>query len=100
MREVTFGGQTFEVRALKRREVKQLKKDGFNLNFITPEQADDCMDRVFEMVFSMAELAAVDDLDQHEAIKLWNAVLRETYGAEDEEKNSLASGNGSPTKTA
>lgn len=97
-REVVYNEFSFTVRALKRREVKQLKKEGFNLGYLEAEKADDCMDRVFGMVFSAPELDAIEDLDQHEAIKLWNDVLKETYGAKDEEKNLSRSGNGSPTE--
>jgi len=88
MREIEIKGNTFECRALTRGEVKALKKRGFNLNHILPKDADDCMDAVFEVVFTADEIKTIDGFAQHEAMKLWNGILRETYGAKDEEKNS------------
>ena len=88
MREVTYEERTFEVRALKRKEVKELKKDGYVISNLSPANADDCLDRVFSMVFSEEDIKAIDEMPNHAAISLWQDILKETYGAKDEEKNS------------
>jgi len=88
MRESIYEGRTFEVRALKRKEVKELKKDGFVISNLNPENADDCLDRVFTMVFTAEDIEAIDNMPNHVAIRLWQDILKETYGARDEEKTS------------
>jgi hypothetical protein len=88
MRESHYEGRTFEVRALKRKEVKELKKAGFVISNLNPENADDCLDRVFSMVFSPEDIEYIDNMPNHKAIALWRDILKETYGAKDEEKNS------------
>ena len=87
MRELKLEGQIFEVRGLKRKEVKALNREGFNLVELDIGNADEAMDRVFECVFSKAEIKKIDDLENKNAIELWRAILKETYGAVDEEKN-------------
>lgn len=87
MREVTMGDTTFQVRSLKRKEVKQLKKDGFNLADLGPHNADDAMDRAFGLAFSPDEVARIDELSNSEALGIWVALIKETFGAVDEEKN-------------
>ncbi len=99
-REILLAGRTFKVRGLKRKEVKQLRRDGFNLLDLNLAQADDVLDRVFEMVFPEAEFARIDELLNRDCLGLWNAILIETYGSPEEEKNSSRSGNGTPTRTA
>ena len=87
MREIMLGDYTFKVRSLKRKEVKQLKKDGFNLADLAPQNADDAMDRAFELAFSPEEVTLIDDLSNSEALAIWVALIKETFGAADEEKN-------------
>ena len=87
MREIAVGGTTFQVRSLKRKEVKQLKKDGFNLADLGPHNADDAMDKAFELAFTPNEVALIDDLSNSEALAIWVALIKETVGAADEEKN-------------
>ncbi|BBO92051.1 hypothetical protein [Desulfosarcina ovata] len=88
MRTVTLGSNDFDVRPLKRKEVKQLRKDGITLVNLDPAKGEEAMDRVFDMVFTPDQIAVIDELDNPDALKLWSAVLKETYGAQDEEKNS------------
>lgn len=86
MREVIVEGKEFSVRPLKRSEVKALKKDGLNLGKIPPEEMDLWLDRIFELVFP-GMLSDIDDLPPRAASKLFEAVMKETYGDKDEEKN-------------
>lgn len=87
MREIKVGGTAYQVRGLKRKEVKALKRKGFNLAALDRANADDAMDLVFEIVFDEAVIREIDELDQAEALRLWEGVLKETYGAPGEEKN-------------
>ena len=88
MREVTINGKLFQVRGLKRKEVKQLRKEGLPLMNLQPENAEEAQDRVFEMVFNEGELAIIDEMDNKDALRLWQEILAETYGVGDETKNS------------
>lgn len=87
MRELELNGQTFQVRALKRKEVKQIKADGFNLFELEPATADDCVDAVFDIAFTPEEIQQIDELDNQDALKIFKAVLAETFGDSEEEKN-------------
>lgn len=99
MRKETICGRTFNVRPLTRGEVKSLRKEhGCNLMALAPDKAEEAMDRVFEMEFNEEEIAFIDKKENPEALKLWKAVLAETYGSQGEEKNSSASGDGSQTE--
>ena len=64
MREIKVGNpeQSFDVRPLKRGEVKKLKADGLDINNLTPENADDCLDRVFDMIFDDRDIERIDEL--------------------------------------
>ena len=98
MRNVTYEDQEFEVRALKRKHIRDLNKKGLPLENVPRERADECMDEVFKTVFEKDELKKIDELEYHNAMALFKDVIKETYGARDEEKNSLRSGNGEQTK--
>ncbi len=99
MREIEIDGTTFNVRGLKRKEVKKLKKDGFNImGGLDQDQADDAMDKVFELIFDESEIEQLDDLVFSKAMEIWVTVLKETFGAKDEEKNLSGSGGGPQTK--
>ncbi len=87
MRTIEVNGQSFDVRPLKRGEVKQLRKAGFNLVALDPPTAEDAMDAVFELIFTPDQISAIDALDNPDALKVWSAVLVETYGSRGEEKN-------------
>lgn len=88
MREIEINGRTFKVRSLKRKEIKALRKQGFILIDLKPENAEEAQDKVFEMVFGPDDIAAIDEMDNRDVMILWRAILAETYGAPEEEKNS------------
>jgi len=99
MREVTIRGRTYKVNGLSRRALRDLRRKGFNLFGLKVEQVDAAMDEVFLHCLSEKELEAADVLTHAEALPLWNAVLAETYGSREEEKNSSRSGPGTPTRS-
>ncbi|RKY07147.1 MAG: hypothetical protein DRP56_06220 [Planctomycetota bacterium] len=85
--EFESGGKTFVIRSLKRKEVKALKNEGFNLYNISADQLDDLIDRIFEIVLTEEEIGAAEDLDNRDAVKIFNQIFRETFGSEKQEKN-------------
>lgn len=87
MRTIEIDTHKYEIRALKRKEVKQLRKNGYILTALDPKTAEDAMDIVFEMVFTSEQLTQIDEMPNPDALKLWSGILKETYGAPDEEKN-------------
>ena len=96
----TDDGVQFNVRGLTRGEVKRLRSDnGISLSNITSENAEDALDRVLGIVLSEHEQHELDDLPYRVALDIWTAVLAETFGSRDEEKNSSRSGSGSRTES-
>lgn len=83
-----IGGTVIPIRALKRKEVRALKKEGFNLYTIAPDQLDDLIDKVFEIILAPADVAAMDEMANRDAVQVFNAIFRESFGAPDKEKNS------------
>lgn len=97
-RGVEVAGKVMSVRGLKRKEIKVLKKKGFYLNNLKIEQIDDALDLVFGMLFSKKDIELIEDSTYAVGNRVWMAILKETFGAEDEEKNLPKSGTGSQTK--
>ncbi len=97
MREETIENKIFQVRGLKRKELKQLRADKIDLNDLDATRAEEVMDIVFAIVFTPEQIAEIDEMENKYAIRLWIAVLKETFGSGEEEKNSSGSGNGSQT---
>ena len=84
----TDNGREFKVRGLTRGEVKRLKSThGIVLTNITGANAEDALDLVLQMVLTESELLDLDDMPNRLAMDIWIAVLAETYGSREEEKN-------------
>lgn len=86
MREVTIEGKTFEVRPLKRREVKELRKQGFKMERIDQDKMEDHLDTILEMIFP-GRIAELDELAPKHVNHIFEHILKESFGARDEEKN-------------
>ena len=102
MREVKINNRVFNIRGLTRKEIKSLKKYGFT--YVGPnlslETLDDAMDAAFEVVLTADEINTLDDLVHADStLPIWNAILAETYGSKEEEKNLKTSGAGLQTAT-
>jgi hypothetical protein len=87
MAEVKVGEKTIKVRALLRKEVKALKKQGVILHDLNSAAADEVMDPVFALVLSPGDIAMLEELPQHASFKTLVAILNETFGSADAEKN-------------
>ncbi|MBW1666714.1 MAG: hypothetical protein JRJ66_01445 [Deltaproteobacteria bacterium] len=87
--KVEIGGQRFEVRGLKRKEIKALRREGFPLETIGGlddiEKRDEGLDRIFSLACSGGD---PDSLTQGEALELWARVVEATYGTEVLKKKS------------
>lgn len=86
MREVSIEGKTFNVRPLKRKEIKELKKQGFKMGAIENDQMDDWIDRLIEISLP-GQLDEIDDLPPKASYKIFEAILKESFGDKAEEKN-------------
>jgi len=84
----TDSGRQFNVRGLTRREIKELRQV-YNINLlkINADNADEVLDRVLDMVVSDHDMHDLDGLPYRVSMDIWSAVLAETYGSRDEEKN-------------
>lgn len=82
------------VRPLTRAEVRGLREA--NLYPVNQENLDRTIDAVMEAVLSPAERAEIEALPWKEGARFFHEVMKETFGAADEEKNSPPSGTGTP----
>ncbi len=95
MRIIEIPGREVEVRGLKRKEIKALKEYGYYRSRFTPpggdaepEALDAAMDAVIDKILTKDDLKALDDCEPRWTSEVWLAIIKETYGAADEEKNS------------
>lgn len=91
--EKEINGKKFDIRALTRGERKELRKSGFVLANLSPENAEEAMDSVLDTVCA-GQLAQVDALPNPDALELFRAIVNLTYGQGAAEKNSQTSGDG------
>lgn len=101
-REDTGETRKIQIRALKKKEIRSLKEYGYGSFFFKPdgEHPDDAIDKALEAVLSAEELEFLDECGNTESTRAWKEMLKETYGAKEEEKNSPATTGGTGTKTA
>lgn len=98
MAEFTIDGLTFEIRGLTRAEIRQMSGLGYRYMHCTPEAdtADQAQDEAFLRVLTESGRNLADQLTAKSGNRLWVEILKETYGARDEEKNWSGTTNGSP----
>jgi len=112
MRKITIAGKDYDVRGLKRSEIRgQLKQYGFKtMMWIIPEKEEngkkvpdldlieDGQALALELVLGPDKVAEIDEAGGNAALKeAFIALSKETYGDKDEEKNSSTPGGASPT---
>lgn len=83
---VVVDTQSFDIRGLTRREVKQLRADGIDLSGLRPGDAEEVMDRVFAMIG--LDLEQVDGLVYGQVVDLFQDIMKLSFLSEDERKNS------------
>lgn len=97
MRKVILSdGSRFDVRPLTRGEIRTGKNLGLKYLGvkIDPDNFDDVLDYCLGCLFSDENIDNMPNLDQQ---AIFRAVIAETWGSRDEEKNSDPSGSGSQT---
>jgi hypothetical protein len=86
-----------EVRGLTGKEIRALAADGYPISRLTMDMmalakdldlAEKTMDAVLALVLTPEELETIDEQPSNMALDVWSAVLKETFGARGEEKNS------------
>jgi hypothetical protein len=110
MREIKLGGDVYQVRGLIRRDLTaELKKLGYSRWGWEPPTGEDGevdsdksgvgMDLILETVLGEEKTKEIEEKHSLAGLRnVWRGILKETYGAEDEEKNSSKSGRGVQTK--
>ncbi len=88
---------TMSVRGLTRNEVKNFKETGFNLANPDPETADGMLDMILETTLTEEQVKILGDKPYRCTTDVFKAVMKETFGAPDEEKNSSATLSGEAT---
>jgi len=99
MRTVTIKGREIMVRSLTRREVRDMKDLGFGSAMFIPDvkTISEAWDTALSTVLPKEDLTYLDDLPNKESKPVWEAILAETYGAEEEEKNLPGTSDGMQT---
>ncbi len=82
-----FGGKSFEIRPLKRGEIKTLRGKGFNLTNLQQDQADEVIDEVIAIVLP-DQVSEVDELPNSAVMDLFKEIVNATYGIGEAAKNS------------
>lgn len=92
MEIIEINGRSFEIHPLTRGQIKELKDFGFSYFACRPtlDQANEAMDAAFDIVLSDEDKSFLDDLPVKDSFSIWKAILAETYGGGDDEKNSKA----------
>lgn len=84
---IEINGREIKYRGLKRKEVKALKKEGFDLGRLDTEDVDEAMDRLFEKVLSPDDAAFLDEQVNRASFDVFKAIMAATYGDPAAEKN-------------
>jgi len=96
MIDIETSSGTIQIRGLTSQEVKQLKEEGFPIYrfgfdvsklYADLDQAEKAQDRVFEIVLSGKEREAIENGPNVVSLKVWRAILDESFVNEAAEKN-------------
>lgn len=80
---------TVTLRGLKRGEIKKLRSAGINVGGNIPlENLEDHTAAVLAVILPESFMEKFDDLEESEILQMHREVLRLTYPAEDQSKNS------------
>ena len=101
MREITLSdGNTYTVRPLTRKQMREMAHLGVSPRGFRPDP--DQFDEAFDAVLAAQQIDAdaIEDLPFPDHRELFLAVLAETWGSEEEEKNLSGSGPNDQTPNA
>ena len=103
MREFDADGIKFEINGLTRKAFKTNKLSDYGFEFFdgfrgNPEgkEMGECTDKFIKACINPAEAKQLEDLTPGQTARLFKSCIKETYGSEEEEKNSQISGTDSP----
>ena len=107
MREIVIDGATASVRGITRHEIKAMQAEGYPISRwgVTlevggdSEKAEAMFDRILELGINDGPPLDLEALTPADERRLYVAIIKETYGAEDEEKNLPPSGDGTQTES-
>ena len=92
---VDVAARKIPVRGLTRREVREFRNAGMDLNFFPPTKADEVMDWVLllgvcpgDATGHKESLEYLEDIDNAESLKVFRRIMDLTFGRKVEEKNS------------
>jgi len=99
MREIKFDDRTITVRPLTVAEVKKLADCGFGYAVCIPtlETANAARIRPLEIVLDPVDLEYLENRPLPDSRKVWAAIIKETYGDPEEEKNLPGTSDGTQT---
>ena len=95
MRTITVNDHSLTIRALTPKEKRELKAAGFPIHRFgidfdrlnDPKLADRLFDAIYQILFSPEQIQIILDFEPKEEREIFLAVVAETYGSQDEEKN-------------
>lgn len=83
---IELEGKKFTIRGLKRKEVKQLRREGYNLGNLEATTGEEAMDKVFDMV-GLEQQEGFEDLYNSSVLKAFGEIVNMTYLVGETEKN-------------
>jgi len=92
-----------KVRGLTRKEIREFKPYGFYFSYYNPpifkmDTVDEGIEKVMDLcVLDPEALKLLEEQSHKKTMEVFGGIVKETYGAKDEEKNLPTSGNGSQT---
>ena len=99
MREIKFDDRIITVRPLTVAEVKKLADCGFGYAVCIPtlETANDARIRALEIILDPVDIEYLLNRPLPDSRRVWKAMLDETYGDPEEEKNLPGTSDGTQT---
>ena len=101
METVKIDGHEIDVYPLNKGQIRQLKDYGFSFFVCRPtlEQAHDAMDEAFKIALSESDQSFLDGRPVKDSMTVWKALLAETYGGGEDEKNLNGTSPGGSTES-
>ena len=101
MRTEIIKDRKIEVRPLTRKQLRGIKELGFGTAFCTPsmDTLNDALEAVLPLALSEKDNEFLDECTPVEINIIWKAILEETYGSPEAEKNLQSTGDGQTTES-
>lgn len=98
-KEIPVECEKIAIRSLTRQEIKDMADLGYTYLGCAPsmDTANQAVDAALERVLSPEDMARLNSLPNRATLACWKEILKETYGAQDEEKNLPGTSDGTQT---